>query len=611
MINRPGRKNGFFLATMVGAALLISPLFAQYPAQAPRYPGKLYEFASQPDQEVRIAQATGPQRIESIPPLPAAAVNQPPIDRLEQLEELPPGLRAPTPNADTQRLYGNFVREIIDSQNVLELVLGRPRILVFNETPIRIYLPDERVATYQVISDREISIVGNNAGTTVLNIWVPDADAPDKQRVLSYFVRVAPEVASRESLEQRYKRLEQEINKGFPESYVQLSFIGNRLIVRGEAKDAVEATQILEVLAVNSPTSQASYDEANPLEIREQYIRNATDQLVQDEIQDLGQRLRRANVVNLMKIPGEQQVMLRVTVAEVNRNALRQIGADMQIGNSGDVSFLSLLLPATLGSITGGNLAVDSADFKLALNALRDMGYARTLAEPNLTTLNGQAAMFRAGDTFPVPLAESSFGGTAQGVSQEFVGVDVNFIPYITDRDRVRLIIQGSVSARDDQTSANVGGTDVPGTNTRDFSTTVELRDGQTLAIGGLMQTTLQTNDQRVPFLGDIPVVGTLFSNKSTSAQEQELVIIVTPQLVHPLEQCMTPPLPGADVFEPTDIEFFLGNRLESHRARDFRSSVRTDFGKQLAGERCHEAQFLIGPTGQSFNCCNQPMLFK
>ncbi|PQO43858.1 type II and III secretion system protein family protein [Blastopirellula marina] len=599
------------LAAAVVAVLTASPLVAQQPMQAARHQGKLYEFAPPAEQGVRLAQANGPQQIVPISPLPAPAINQPPLARLDQLEELPPGLRAPMPDAATQNLYGNFIRETIDPQNVLDLVLGRPRILVFNETPIRIYLPDERVATYQVISDREISIVGNAVGTTVLNIWVPDADAPDKQRVLSYFLRVAPDVESAESMVQRYKRLEQEINQGFPESYVQLSFIGNRLIVRGEAKDAVEATQILEVLAVNSPTSQAAYEEANPLEIREQYIRNATDQLIQDEIQNLGQRLRRANVVNLLRIPGEQQVMLRVTVAEVNRNALRQIGADMQIGSSGDVSFLSLLLPETLGTFTGGNLAVDSTDFKLALNALRDMGYARTLAEPNLTTLNGKPAMFRAGDTFPVPLAESSFGGTAQGVQQEFVGVDVNFVPYITDRDRVRLIIRGSVSARDDQQSANVGGTDVPGTNTRDFSTTVELRDGQTLAIGGLMQTTLQTNDQRVPFLGDIPVVGTLFSNKSTSAQEQELVIIVTPQLVHPLEQCMTPPLPGADVFEPTDIEFFLGNRLESNRARDFRSSVRTDFGKQLAGERCHEAQFLIGPTGQSFNCCNQPMLFK
>ena len=108
-----------------------------------------------------------------------------------------------------------------------------------------------------------------------------------------------------------------------------------------------------------------------------------------------------------------------------------------------------------------------------------------------------------------------------------------------------------------------------------------------------------------MPFVGDLPGVGTLFSDKGNTYTEQELVVLVTPELAHPLRACEAPPLPGADVFEPTDVEFYLGNRLESRRSRDFRSTVRTDHGRLSAGQKCSCDPFIIGPSGHSYECCD------
>ena len=141
------------------------------------------------------------------------------------------------------------------------------------------------------------------------------------------------------------------------------------------------------------------------------------------------------------------------------------------------------------------------------------------------------------------------------------------------------------------------------GLNTRTFQTTVELREGQTLAVAGLIQNNFGATTVRVPLIGDWPLVGNFFARNSTSSAEQELVVLITPELVRPLEACATPPLPGADVFEPGDIEFYLLGRLESRRAEDFRSSVRTDIHRIRRYRECNDL-FILGPTGQAYGCC-------
>jgi pilus assembly protein CpaC len=555
------------------------------------------------------------------PPLPEPASPFAPEQiRLPLLGGPRPLGSTPRPTPETIDEFRRYVAGTIDPENTLDLVLGRPRILVLREAPRRLQIADENVARVTVISNTELSVDGMDVGTTVLNIWFGE---PGNERVLSYLVRVIPDPEQKERLERVYTALAEEINRAFPESVVRLSLVGDKVVVSGQAKDIVEAAQILRVVSSNAPGG-GRQPLAEEIPVESISLVAATDEFGELPVQGLQNFLLRdigRNVINLLEVPGDQQVMLRVTVAEVNRAAARSIGVDFTIMNdAGTVVFASLtggLLPTTVSgsststSVVGGNMPVniDNGQVFLAIQALRNLNLARSLAEPNLTTLNGQPAQFRAGGEFPVPSAIQSFGGVGEGVTFVPFGVQLRFIPYITDRDRIRLQVGASVSTRDPSLGTNVGGsplaggTSVTGLNSRTFQTTVELREGQTLAVAGLIQNNFGSTAIRVPLLGDWPIVGNFFGRNSTSAAEQELVVLITPELVHPLEACETPPIPGADVFEPGDVELYLLGRLESRRAEDFRSSARTDIHRMRQYRECTD-RFILGPTGQTYGCC-------
>jgi pilus assembly protein CpaC len=240
----------------------------------------------------------------------------------------------------------------------------------------------------------------------------------------------------------------------------------------------------------------------------------------------------------------------------------------------------------------------------LAINALRTLALARSLAEPNLTTLNGQPASFQAGGQFPVPVVAGSAGGGLQGVAYVPFGVQLQFTPYIVARNHIRLVVQAKVSTRNAALGSTIGGTNVPGLDSRDFQGTVELLDGQTLAVAGLIQTNFGANSDRVPLWGDLPIIGRTGANDRVSSGEQELVILITPCLVHPLDKHELPPLPGQDVFEPNDVEFYLCGKLESNRGCDFRAAARTDWCRLRRGHNCQDP-FLIGPSGYCYGCAS------
>ncbi|MFN5956797.1 MAG: type II and III secretion system protein family protein, partial [Planctomyces sp.] len=235
-----------------------------------------------------------------------------------------------------------------------------------------------------------------------------------------------------------------------------------------------------------------------------------------------------------------------------------------------------------------------------AIQALRGLSYARSLAEPNLVAMNGQTASFQAGGEFPVPVVTGATNTGLQGVEFVPFGVQLRFTPFISDGNRIRLNVAAEVSTRNTSTGATVGGSSVSGRDTRNFSTVVELRSGQTMAVAGLIQTTVGGGSDKVPGAGDLPVVGWLFGSQRTSSNEQELVILVTPELVSPLDAAELPAhLPGSDVFEPDDMEFYVLNRLESRHKEDARMSVRTDWDR-LIRTRSIERKYIIGPTGHS-----------
>ncbi|HEX3316010.1 MAG TPA: type II and III secretion system protein, partial [Gemmataceae bacterium] len=199
----------------------------------------------------------------------------------------------------------------------------------------------------------------------------------------------------------------------------------------------------------------------------------------------------------------------------------------------------------------------------------------------------------------PVPVVAGNTFNQTQGVGVSFVpyGVSLNFTPFITDKDRVRLNMAASVSTRDLSATASIANTAVPGLNQRNFQTTVEMREGQTLAVAGLIQNNLGTDSNRIPGIGDIPILSNLTGLSQTQMAEQELIVLVTPELHHSMDHRQQPPLPGADLFEPSDLEFYLLGRLEGRRGKDYRSPVMNDCDRMLRFHRCEE-QYIFGPTG-------------
>jgi pilus assembly protein CpaC len=531
---------------------------------------------------------------------------------------LPQGLGVPEPSAEVKKEYGQFVEREIAPENTIQVVAGRAKVIVLRETPRRIYAPDESIAAIQTITDREIAVVGKKQGTSVLNLWFANPSEPNnpqKDRVLSYLVVVLndPERSAMEimaerkrleaqvkAFEQALKVLEKEIKQAFPDSAVQLSLVGEQVVVRGETKDAIEAAQILRIVAEHSPTRRrTAVSLSNNVNVN--FIPGLGNEAAAvDAIRQL--LAGTPNLVNLLRIAGEQQVMLMVTVAEVDRTAARTVGMDFSI-SKGQFTFAQAIGGAAAAAAGNLPVSIDNGSVLMAIQALRNMNFARSLAEPNLTTMDGKPANFLAGGSFPIPNSVILPGGAAQSVTYQNYGVSLQFTPYITDRTRIRLQLNASVSTPSTSTTS-VNGAAVPSQITqRQFNTTVELREGQTLTVAGLIQNNFSGTSNRVPFWGDLPLIGRTGGVDSVSSGEQELVVLVTPVLVHPLDMCQTPPLPGNDVFEPGDLAFYLGGQLESRRLEDYRAGVRTDYARQTRFIHRDDV-FIIGPQGATYGCC-------
>lgn len=515
-----------------------------------------------------------------------------------------------TPSETARQCESRFVEAKIDAEILLPLKLGRPQILQLAESPRRIYVPGEDIIRAEIIdreSGRELAVTGLQTGTTTLMLWFDDKSSRTGQCIVSYLVRVDD---GKPSIDEVARQL----NERFPNSFIELSDVNGRLMVGGEARDAIEMSQILQVL-VSTRGVPAGVRRVSPVRTVSNVVDFTGNDALDLEAQAADDRslldpvaLAQAGIINLMRVPGEQQVMLRVTVAEVNRTAARSLGLNFTAIQNNS------LFSNTTGTVAGNLRAIlDGGDISLRIEAMRRLSLSRTLAEPNLVAINGQAANFQAGGQFPIPvIASGGVGTNLQGVQFVPFGVQLRFIPIIQDRDVIRLQINADISTRDESLGTNIGGggggTSVPGLNSRNFSSTVELRSGQTLAVAGLLQTNFGASSDRIPFFGDLPLIGPLTGANRTSASEQELVILVTPELVAPVDSCTAPGLPGNDVYEPTDVEFYLSNRLESRRSQDFRSPVRTDYHKQRRPDLCCPDRFITGSNGPTDRCCNQPV---
>jgi pilus assembly protein CpaC len=282
------------------------------------------------------------------------------------------------------------------------------------------------------------------------------------------------------------------------------------------------------------------------------------------------------HVINLIDVSGNHQVMIEVVIAEMNRNIGRELEVDWQtIIKEGTkaAAFGSLLGGGALaGDIAegitspGGGLFAGvvggSTEVRAFLRLARKKGLAKILAEPTLVARSGQKANFLAGGE--VPLLEPSGLGTVSVKLKPF-GVGIDFLPTVLGPDRIHMEITPEVSEPDESLGIQVQGILVPGFSTRRATTAVELADGQSFAIAGLLQDKVKSAIEKVPGLGDIPVLGALFSSQEFQQDETELVIIVTPRLVKPLDPGPRP-LPTDHFKTPDDIDFYLLGRGESRK---------------------------------------------
>ncbi len=280
-------------------------------------------------------------------------------------------------------------------------------------------------------------------------------------------------------------------------------------------------------------------------------------------------------VINSMGVGSSQQILLEVRFAEMTRGTVKSLGiTGFNFGNGALSPFGGLARPfsdngGVISSPGTGQTRVGEfgagfnfGGISLQLQALEQKGLIRTLAQPNIIALSGETANFLAGGEFPVPT-----GATANGqITIEFkqFGVGLSFTPTLLEDGLINLLVSPEVSSLDPAAGIEITGIRIPGLRVRRARTTLELRDGQTFALAGLIQNDFRSTVNRVPLLGSIPILGALFRSQAFDRQETELVILVTPRIVRPLPAGTSLQSPTDRVLEPTDTDFFLFGKAES-----------------------------------------------
>ncbi len=296
---------------------------------------------------------------------------------------------------------------------------------------------------------------------------------------------------------------------------------------------------------------------------------------------DLAERYAPERVSNLMSVGGVQQVMLKVRFAEMQRTVSKSLSSSVSLNggknvsvfggtgnynNSGEVAnAISGITPSTNennGALLFG-FGAGSVEVGILLEALESKGMVRTLAEPNLVALSGQEAKFLAGGEYPVPVSSMDNYVT---IDYKPFGIELNFIPRVVDKDIINLELEAAVSAIDASNGYSVNGFEIDAFQRREASTTVEMRDGESFAIAGLLKDDFRDLNGQVPWLGDIPVLGALFRSAEYMREQTELVIIITPHLVTPTRGEVLA-LPTDRIKPPSEEDLFLFGRVASDTA--------------------------------------------
>ncbi len=524
------------------------------------------------------------------PPRPTTQISSRPASSAKRLVGQPA-----KPHAATKELA--LIREIIEPEILMNIEPTQSKIIRTNYPIVRSAISDPGVVDIQTFGSNEFEIIGKGIGETSLTFWY---ELPNGQiDYLRYLVEVNDEGQKQKRKERRYLKLQSRINEMFPNSQVFLVPIEDKVIVRGQARDSKEAADIMQMLGQFAGGGRGGAGGGGGGQYLYGGTRNGGNQYWLNDIQstradgrdrqngnfedDDYEDINPQDFINLLEVPGVQQVMLKVRIAELVRNSNRSVGADIStLFDSG--SFSHLL------SGGGGNVSaiLSDGDVQFFLTAVGTHGYGKILAEPTLITISGKSARFQAGGEFAVPTTVG-VGGVG-GIATTFrgFGTELEFTPVVVDKDLIRLQVSPSFSTLNND--ASVAG--IPGLNRRSVDTTVDLREGQWLAVAGLIQDEQGGQKTRTPYIGDLPFIGGLFSHRDTSRFETELIVLVSPELIHPMEREQVPLLlPGMEVTDPTDDDFFLRRQTEGYRGFDHRSTLWTEMQSHNRG--IIESQFL------------------
>jgi pilus assembly protein CpaC len=358
--------------------------------------------------------------------------------------------------------------------------------------------------------------------------------------------------------------------------------------------------RLTDQLAIVAPNAKLDLSQSGDVLVVSGLLGSAEDALVLRRYLDTLQ----TPYVDATRLPGAAQVQVNVRVAEVSRTALRALGVN------GFVTGSDAFIGSTIGSSSGGainpinigppesspangdtsfvfNDAVDvsplitlfggstDGDFEVFLQALEEEQYLHILAQPNLVALSGEEASFLAGGEFPIPVVQGGAGGTGTSITIEYkaFGIALAFRPVVLGNGLVRLSVTSEVSDISDIGAIEIEGFRVPSIVTRRADTTVEMRSGQTFAMAGLISEAVSSQVTRTPWLGEIPILGSLFRSVRYRKGESELVVLVSIDLVEPLSSDALPPLPGSAHVPPTELELYGQGMIEgptpAHTALD------------------------------------------
>ena len=424
------------------------------------------------------------------------------------------------------------------SAGELDVPVNKSQVLRADRPYSKALIGNPDIADIVPISDTSVYVLGKKTGTTSLTLY----DRSD-HLIAVVDIDVGPDVTG----------LKRQLAQLLPGDEVSATVSNDSVVLQGMVRNAVDADRAVQIADTFSP----------------------------------------GKVVNLLSLGSAQQVMLDVRFAEVRRNALAQLGLNWSVlsdngklqGNTGDGTSTHPFTDPTTGQVLGTQIlrgsVADSfaiisrtfrafgANFNVQLDALESKGAITTLAEPTLVALSGETANFLAGGEFPIPVAQGSGGtgttggGTAISVQFKQFGVSLAFTPTVLADGVINLVVEPEVSSIDPSASVVINGLSIPGLQTRRAKTTLEIRDGESFAMAGLIRKDFQDTVRQVPLLGSIPIIGTLFRSTGFQHQDSELVIIVTPHLVRPVPDGSLK-LPTDRVGPPNEADLILNGRTDT-----------------------------------------------